>query len=82
MIRVKLNDSQMYEVIGHVFMHNHELTCTDQQYYYHSQRAIGDGKEKEIIVMTEVSMRPPMQYHYECHQYGGAEALDHTSRDY
>ncbi|XP_057251765.1 uncharacterized protein LOC104896758 [Beta vulgaris subsp. vulgaris] len=41
-----------------------------------------DGKAKEITVMTEASMRPAVQYRYECHQYGGAEALGHTSRDH
>ncbi|XP_048492309.1 protein FAR1-RELATED SEQUENCE 5-like [Beta vulgaris subsp. vulgaris] len=27
-------------------------------------------------------MRPAVQYRYECHQYGGAKALGHTSRDH
>ncbi|XP_048501273.2 protein FAR1-RELATED SEQUENCE 5-like [Beta vulgaris subsp. vulgaris] len=76
MMRVKLNDSGMYEVIGHVL---HELRW---QHYHRSERAIGDGKAKEITVMTEASMRPAVQYRYECHQYGGAEALGHTSRDH
>ncbi|KMS99541.1 hypothetical protein BVRB_1g023100 [Beta vulgaris subsp. vulgaris] len=80
MMRVKLNDFGMYEVIGHVLMHNYELTRTEWQHCHRSEMAIGDGKEKEITVMTEASTRPAVQYRYECHQYGGAEALGHTSR--
>ncbi|KMT08143.1 hypothetical protein BVRB_6g143880 [Beta vulgaris subsp. vulgaris] len=71
MMRVKLNDSGMYEVIGHVLVHNHELTRTEWQHYHRSERAIGDGKAKEITVMTEASMRPAVQYRYECDSESG-----------
>ncbi|XP_073152030.1 protein FAR1-RELATED SEQUENCE 5-like [Henckelia pumila] len=82
LLRVKLNDECLYEVVSHVMIHNHAFTRIESSHHHRSERRISNVKGKAIEDMISSGMRATDSYRYMVHEAGGEENVGHTLMDH
>ncbi|XP_073138365.1 protein FAR1-RELATED SEQUENCE 5-like [Henckelia pumila] len=82
LLRVKLNDECLYEVVSHVMIHNHAFTRIEWSHHHRSERRISNVKGKAIEDMISSGMRATDSYRYMVHEAGGEENVGHTLMDH
>ncbi|XP_021765844.1 protein FAR-RED IMPAIRED RESPONSE 1-like [Chenopodium quinoa] len=81
-IRAKVNKEGHFEVMAHVFQHNHDLTRSQWHYLHRSERKMTKEKAKAIKTMKSSDLTTMETYNYMSTKAGGEQNVGHSVVDH